>query len=265
MNSGRFKSASMRRSRLSAALSVRNARASSVVGKTPMVSRKERRMNSASLARSDGGMFNSRSFVKTCSSMKFRGLSTAKAAGSSLLGCGTVTVVTLSRLRYQALTVASPLPVVLMKPASSTVATLALVALYLHQRVTSSLCPSLNFAVTLSCRLLPACVTRCGCATLSDTMRGSSAFGPGAPAAIQSAMALYSTEFTSKRLSPLCGTVLTAFSRNKLRAGSSSVRRRPFALRVIEVQSPSSSKPRSERRKPPCPAAAPWQAPIAQP
>ena len=82
-------------------------------------------------------------------------------------------------------------------------------------------------------------------------MRGSSAFGPGAPAAIQSAMALYSTEFISNRLSPLWGTALTALSKNKLRAGSSIVSLRPFALRVIEIQSPSSSKPRNERRKPP--------------
>ena len=189
--------------------------------------------------------------------MKLRGRNAAKAASSLGPGCGTVTVATASWLRYQALTVPSPVPVVLTTPKSSTVATPAWVALYFAQRVTSSSRPSLKVAVTFSGTVWPACVTRCGCDTFSATMRGSSAFGPGAPAAIQSAMARYSGEFASNRRSPLCGTAFTALSSSRLRAGSSSVTRRPLALRVIDSQSPSSSKPRSDSRKPPWPAAAP--------
>ena len=84
-------------------------------------------------------MFSSRSFFRVSWSMKFRGFNNANAAGSTLLALGIVIVASASWLRYHALTVPSPLPVVLMRPASSTVATLAFVALYFDQRVTSSL------------------------------------------------------------------------------------------------------------------------------
>jgi len=55
----------------------------------------------------------------------------------------------------------------------------------------------------------------------------------GAPTAIQSARMRNSGEFTGKRSPPLCGASFVALSRRRLRAGSSSVTRRPCAERVM--------------------------------
>ena len=96
--------------------SARKARVSSAVGRTPMVSRKARRINSESVARGLGGTFKLRSFFRTRSSIKFRrGASAKTGAGISFVN-GTVTVAMAMRLRYHAVMAPSPWPTIFTWP-----------------------------------------------------------------------------------------------------------------------------------------------------
>ena len=71
-----------------------------------------------------------------------------------------------------------------------------------------------------------------GGSIVSCWMRGSSAFGPGAPCAIHSTIVFQSGESTLNFSPPLCGTAFVGFSKSSDRAGSAGVILLPKAPRV---------------------------------
>ena len=78
-------------------------------------------------------------------------------------------------------------------------------------------------------------------------------------------MTRYSHDPGANRWPPSCGTCPVAFSRTRLRSGSSTFTRRPWAPRVSASKSRAGSWPKRLRFSPPRPWNDPWQLPALQP
>ncbi len=81
----------------------------------------------------------------------------------------------------------------------------------------------------------------------------------GAPASSQRSSVVYISLPFSKRLPPVCGDSPSDLVNIIDASGTARLMRRPGISRVMRKWSPSGSKPKSERRNPSCPRAAPWQ------
>ena len=89
-------------------------------------------------ASGDGGIRKEASFARLCASIRLFRVAVVKTRGSSVVSAGAVTVMRPTRLANQTETNASPRPVTLSRPASSTATTESSVVLNLAQWVTSS-------------------------------------------------------------------------------------------------------------------------------
>src|SRR5581483_578534 len=98
---------------------------------------------------------------------------------------GTVTVAAATRLEYKTLTAASPVPMIVTRPSSSTAATCSSDDENLAHAVTSSAWPSEYQARTTTRSLSCGLATAAGGNSSSRRTVTSSGRGPGAPAATQ--------------------------------------------------------------------------------